>query len=338
MAKLPNTNGPAFNTVWGSGVLLGGKASTLDGAATYTGAFPGSSGAGYRFQITGTDAFTGKDVVTSLVPIFGAGATLSLYHIVDASVADKTAFDGRMKSLFQTTTDQNRYGRELYRELTLKSASPQINLIIDRPNASGSTPPATDVAEFYMRMRLKVDANIDANLTNGQYIETFFNKTGGYEGHYYGDFRQKIEINKSSGVLFWRGGLDNTANGDGDGAGGIPSVYQEFQSNSGLATLYQDSWPTYMAAVTTGWNTMEIYSKRPTGGRSDLSTGRFWARITPDGSSTPIQICDFVGGIQAGLENLPFNRVGISNLYSNGAVPNGISVGAVEIWSTYPGR
>lgn len=339
MAKLPNMVGPDFNTIWASGITIGTKATTLDGAVVYAGTFPGSSGAGYRFQIAGVDSFTGKDVVASLVPIFGANATLSLYHIIDTSVADKATFDTRMKSLFQTSTDLNPLGRELYRELTLKTASPQINLIIDRPIAGAGLPPATDVPEFYLRQRVKVDANVNANLANGQYIQTSFYKTGGYAGNYYGDFRAKVEINKSGGVLFWRGGLDNNANGNGAGADiGIPSVYQEFQANGGNPTLYQDSWPTYMAAVTPGWNTMEIYCRRPRGGRSDITTGRFWARVTPDGTQTPIQICDFVGGIQAGLENLPWNRIGISNLYSNGNVPNGVSVGATEIWSTYPGR
>jgi len=310
--KRPYKNGPNFNTVW-AGINKGSVIGIFDGALNR----------GYRYYLTGIDTFTNLDITNSLVDRFGVGATISIYRLPDVGVANEAALDLRFKTEFRPTLSQNSRAQDLYYELTTVSTSPQVNLIIDRPNAGPGLPPATDINPVYVRSRIYLDDNIATKLSLNQYQEVFLAKSGGYLGNYYGVFRLKLEILKGNNGLYWNCAADNNANGIGI-IPGFPSLQTYQQEHTSFLT------PTAFG----GWNTLEFFYAPPAN-KDDRTTGRFWAAVQPDGGAK-LQIANFVGGILSDQVGLPINRFGF-NLYSPVASPPlFMRFGQIEMWDHIP--
>lgn len=313
-SKLPKRpiQSPVFHTAW-AGISKGAVIGTFDGALNR----------GYRYYLTGVDTVTARDIVASLVDRFGENATISIYRLPDVGVADEAALDAIFKSEFRTTVDQNTNARDLYYEITLRSTSPQVNLVIDRPNAGVGLPPATNIKPIYVRARIYLDDDIATKLSLGQYVELFFMKSGGYNGFYYGGFRIALEILKGNNGLYWHCAADN----NGNGVGVIPGY-------PSIVTYQTDHTTLLTPSAFAGWNTLEFYYNPPAN-PSDRNTGRFWARVQPDGKPR-LQIADFVGGILTDQEGLPINRFGF-NLYSPVATPPlFLRFGQIEMWDHVP--
>ncbi|QOJ20365.1 MAG: hypothetical protein HRU77_06440 [Gammaproteobacteria bacterium] len=322
--KVAVTPGPDFMTVWGSGVVRG----ELSGGSV----FPSLQNSGYKYLITtpAIEDFTARKIPDSLYNIFGPLATLSIYKLPNkAGLMDENAVTAWIKGDLASPIGPNDYSNELYFELTQRDGAntPQCNLVIDRPNASPTTPPATNLKTHYYKIRLYLDPNIVSNLALTNYIELLWAKSGGWEGKFFGVFRLKIEVVKGNNGLYYIGTVDSNANGVG--VGGIPGyptvqLWQSPQQHTNFLA------PSAFA----GWNTFEWFYNPPQD-KDDLTTGRWWVTVQPDGEQK-ITICDYAGGRLSDPEGLPINRLGV-NLYSNGANPNMMRVGPWEIWDRYPG-
>ena len=103
-------------------------------------------------------------------------------------------------------------------------------------------------------------------------------------------------------------------------------------------TEYAADTTTAGSSVVTGWNTIEVYIKRPAN-RADITTGRTWAAITPDSTHVRTKIIDQVGGIQMGADELPMNRIILGNCYCDSTTidaTHNVTMGAFEIWDHLP--
>ncbi len=313
---------PDFHTVWAGATVSGSGIPDGIVLGPEINAYPIPAGSGQRRYLTGRDKYTGYDLNASLANIFDAGATLSVYQIPDVTVNNAGELAARFKSDFRTTLDSGMMREDFYFELTqVTNPSPQVNLVIDRPNAGAGLPPQRNIKPLYFKARIYVDPNILSKMSPGDYTEQVWLKSGGYQGNYYGVFRIKIELLMGNNGPYWNAIVDTKGNGTGLIPGfPVDQTYQQNHTDYSTQTAFG------------GWNTLE-YFYNPPANKDDLTTGIFQAFIQPDGGSR-IEICNFRGGVLTDQAGLPINRLGF-DLYSPVATLLQ-RIGAWEMWSYYP--
>ncbi len=202
------------------------------------------------------------------------------------------------------------------------SNPPQSWFIFTRENI-GANPPAP-LQKFYYSYYVKLDPNLGIRLiyplvgSNGSQWFTFSDlKTGGYTGNKdAGDYRFTINVNRDNDGLFWRCDGDNKA----DNSAGLIVVNSVDPPDTMAVAKY---WRQRTASGTVRvnqWQKLEVFISRPVD-KDDVTTGITWAAVTPVSTGVREVICHKVGGVQMGIQNLPFCRIMTMGHYSGGEAP-----------------
>lgn len=319
LSILTNSAGNApkllWHTVFGTGVTLGTPLHVNDTL--------------WRTTLSGTDSVTGFNFTSDLESFLSTGTTAKIESIPDYNVPDTTEYALQGSEAFEAIVNYpwRSDGRQLVNKIIKKgpsaSPNPQRLLQIERPSSASVI--ANPLEEFYLCVDFIIPSGTTTqtgDTATGNFLlpGVFEIKSGcHYNGSVYqnsvGDFRINTQISGADGVDKWRVLIDNQANG-----GYTNTAYYDNKS-SGVPILYDTPLRHH------------LHVKRPTS-NSDIYSGRITIGIQAYGA--PIKIlADIQGGVQKGVENLPFTRFMI-NLYGSVLAPMEARCGQIQFWDRPP--